>query len=81
MRFAIEYAGYYEDCTGGDYSFGTNGTASGTFTNCTGGDSSFGYSGDATGGKFYFCSGGTNSFTTTGSPTVIHCIKDGVPYP
>jgi hypothetical protein len=101
MRLAIEYAGHYEDCTAGDYSFGHFGTASGTFKNCTGSDDSFGYKGtasgtfnnctggnfsfgygsDATGGKFYFCSGGSNSFTTTGSPTVIHCIQDGVAYP
>jgi len=29
MRLAIEYAGHYEDCAGGDYSFGRGGTASG----------------------------------------------------
>jgi hypothetical protein len=103
MRFGIEYAGQYEDCTGGGssfgggfggtasgtfnnctggvFSFGADGTASGTFNNCTGGDSSFAFGGTASGGKFYFCSGGTNSFTTTGSPTVIHCIQDGVAYP
>jgi hypothetical protein len=50
MRWEIEYAGHYEDCTGGIASFGTEGgTASGTFTNCTGGDSSFGYFGTASG--------------------------------
>jgi len=101
MRRSIEYAGHYEDCTGGNLSFGYNGDATGTFTNCTGGDWSFGSFGGtasgtftsctggsgsfggstAAGGKFYFCSGGSLSFTTTGSPTVIHCIKDGVAYP
>ena len=74
-------SGTFTSCTGGHYSFGSYGTASGTFTNCAAGYLSFGRNGDATGGKFYFCSGGTNSFTTSGSPTVIHCIQDGVPYP
>jgi parallel beta-helix repeat protein len=73
--------GTFTSCTGGIYSFGWNGTASGTFTSCTGGDHSFGYFGTASGGKFYFCSGGTNSFSGAGNPTVIHCIKDGVSYP
>jgi len=61
--------------------FTGNATASGTFTNCTGGDYSFGWNGTASGGKFYFCSGGTSSFTIGGSPTVIHCIRDGDAYP
>jgi hypothetical protein len=74
-------SGTFTSCTGGSSSFGYNGDASGTFTSCTGGSYSFGRDGDATGGKFYFCSGGTSSFTTTGSPTVVHCIIDGVAYP
>jgi hypothetical protein len=74
-------SGTFTSCTGGDESFGYNGDASGTFTSCTGGSYSFGRDGDATGGKFYFCSGGTGSFTANGSPTVIHCIIDGVAYP
>jgi hypothetical protein len=81
FSFGGAASGTFNNCTGGSYSFGTNGDASGTFTNCTGGIGSFGYGSDATGGKFYFCSGGANSFTANGSPTVVHCIRDGVPYP
>jgi hypothetical protein len=76
-------SGIFNNCNGGSSSFGSGsfGTAEGTFSNCTGGSSSFGHDGNATGGRFYFCSGGVDSFTTNGSPTVIHCIRDGVPYP
>jgi len=74
MRVAIEYAGLYDNCAGLNSSFGDTGIASGTFTNCTGGSYSFGWVGNASGGKFYFCSAGTDSFTTSGSPTVVHCI-------
>ena len=74
-------SGTFTNCIGGGNSFGYNGTASGTFTSCIGGGNSFGAFGDGLGGKYYFCSGGTDSFTTSGSPTVIHCIKDGVAYP
>jgi hypothetical protein len=74
-------SGTFINCTGGNDSFGRSGYATGIFTNCTGGVRSFGWVGNASGGKFYFCSGGTNSFLGAGGPTVIHCIRDGVPYP
>jgi hypothetical protein len=74
-------SGTFTNCTGGDWSFGYFGTASGTFTSCTGGVESFGYSGDGLGGKYYFCSGGTNSFSGTGGPTIGYCLVNGVPYP
>jgi hypothetical protein len=74
-------SGTFTNCTGGIGSFAGYGIASGTFTNCTGGDSSFGYSGDGLGGKYYFCSGGTNSFSGTGGPTIGYCLVNGVPYP
>ena len=74
-------SGTFTNCTGTTSAFGGDGTASGTFVNCTGGSLSFGFSGDATGGKFYFCNGGSSSFTTTGSPTVVYCVKDGVAHP
>jgi len=74
-------SGTFINCTAGAYSFGYSGTASGTFANCTGGDDSFGYAGDATGGRFYFCFGGTGSFTTNGIPTIGYCLVNGVPYP
>jgi len=45
----------FEDCTGGEYSFGYSSTASGTFTNCTG-NNSFGYLGTAS-GTFTNCTG------------------------
>ncbi len=76
-------SGTFIDCIGGVNSFGYRGIVSGTFTRCTAEASSFGAGtdGDATGGKFYFCDGGASSFTTTGSPTVVHCVKGGVAYP
>jgi len=57
-RTAIEYSGTFINCTGGNKSFGYNGTASGTFTNCTGGNYSFG---DAS-GNFTSCTSGIGSF-------------------
>jgi hypothetical protein len=74
-------SGTFESCTGGNFSFGYASTASGTFTNCTAGSSSFGAGGDATGGKFYYCRAGDFSFTTTGSPVVLHCIRGNLAYP
>ena len=61
-----------ENCTGGDFSFGS-GTASGTFTNCTGGDGSFGY--EEASGTFTNCTGGANSFGSNGtaSGTFTNC--------
>ena len=51
----------FENCTGGDYSFGVDGTANGIFTNCTGGGYSFGGNGTAS-GVFVNCTGGGYSF-------------------
>jgi len=57
MRVAVEYAGTYENCTGGTFAFGGTtdvggvGIASGTFTNCSGGDFAFGGKSHTT-GKF-----------------------------
>ena len=50
-----------ENCEGGDGSFGSGGTASGTFNNCIGGDCSFGAYGTAS-GTFNYCTAGDNSF-------------------
>jgi hypothetical protein len=74
-------SGTFTNCTGGNNSFGTNSTVSGTFNNCTAGNFSFGRGGTASGGIFYFCSGGTDSFSGTGSPTIGYCLVNGVPYP
>ena len=57
-RTAIEYSGTFINCTGGNRSFGYNGTATGTFTNCTGGSYSFGNAS----GNFTNCTGGSYSF-------------------
>jgi len=78
MRIAIEYAGIYEDSTGGSRAFGGDGTASGTFTNCTGGQLAFGGSGTAS-GTFTDCTGGGNAFAGggTASGTFTNCIGVG----
>jgi hypothetical protein len=62
-----------ENCTGGDFSFGSKeGTASGTFTNCTGGKYSFGSS--IASGTFTNCTGGAGSFGYgTASGTFTNC--------
>jgi hypothetical protein len=65
----------FEDCTGGNYSFGKFEIASGTFTNCTGGDSSFG---STASGTFTNCTGGSTSFgVATASGTFTNCTGDG----
>jgi hypothetical protein len=85
-------SGTFNNCTGGNYAFGgRQGTVSGTFTNCKGGDYSFGSNdiasgyGTAPGGKFYYCSGGVDSFTTnagTGTAPIFgYCLKNGVAFP
>ncbi len=69
----------WEFCTGGDGSFGGDGTASGTFTNCTGGSASFGGYGTASGtasGTFTNCTGGNLAFGGyggTASGTFTNC--------
>jgi hypothetical protein len=55
-----------ENCTGGDYSFGGNGIASGTFNSCTGGNYSFGGSNGEASGTFNSCIGGAVSFGGNG---------------
>jgi hypothetical protein len=55
-----------ENCSGGDYSFGSGGTASGTFTNCTGLYGSFGGDTGTANGVFTNCSGGNFSFGGNG---------------
>ena len=64
----------FEDCTGGEYSFGYYGSVSGTFVNCTGGSNSFGgYA--VVSGTFTNCAGGNGSFGlyTTSSGTFTNC--------
>ena len=61
MRLGVGYAGNYVDCSGGEGSFGGQGTASGSFTNCVGDSESFGGLGNAS-GVFTHCTGGIRSF-------------------
>lgn len=67
MRVGIAYPGTYEQVRGYQFAFGGRGEASGT----------------APGGVFRYCTGGEESFTTSGSPTPVHryCIRDGAAYP
>jgi hypothetical protein len=85
MRIRIAYPGTYEQVKGHTYAFGGgSGAASGTFNNCTGGDWAFaGRSGEADGGVFRYCTGGTGSFPSFGTPepVLFYCIQDGAPYP
>ncbi len=77
-------SGTFINCTGDSEAFsGAFGAASGTFAYCIGGPYSFGGSsfGNASDGEFYHCIGGENSFTTTGSPIVLYCVRNGVAYP
>jgi hypothetical protein len=55
----------FENCTGGDNSFGGGGTASGTFVGCVGGVSAFAAAGTAD-GKFINCIGKEESFGGVG---------------
>ena len=55
-----------EYCIGGNYSFGYDGTISGTFNNCIGGEYSFGSYSGIISGTFNDCVGGKNSFGTYG---------------
>ena len=75
--------GTFNNCTGENGAFGGwGGTASGTFTNCTGALGAFGGDGGgAAGGEFYYCNGGADSFTTTGAPIVLYCVRNGAAYP
>ena len=54
-----------EHCIGGNYSFGGDGTASGTFNHCIGGFASFGGYGTAS-GTFNNCTGGGGAFGSYG---------------
>ena len=78
MRRAITYSGTFTNCTGGDYSFGSNGggLASGTFTNCTGGNYAFGGDEGTASGTLTNCTGGDSAFGGyygTASGTLTNC--------
>jgi len=80
--FGSVASGNFTNCTGATGAFGgSDGTASGFFNNCVGGGESFGGFGSASGGRFYYCVGGVNSFTMTGGPTVLYCVRNGLPLP
>jgi hypothetical protein len=71
----------FENCTGGDGSFGGNGGfANGIFTNCIGGDGSFGNNGGFANGIFTNCIGGQESFGAVNEATAggifTNCIGD-----
>lgn len=76
----VDTSGTFIDCIGGDYSFGSYGTASGKFTRCIGGDYSFGTEGTLT-GYFEDCESGDYSFGENGlinsNATFIRC-KGGI---
>jgi hypothetical protein len=75
-------SGTFIDCRGDDSTFGGSGTASGAFYSCIGGDHAFGGAGgDATGGRFFHCTGGADSFTTSGSPTLLYCVRSAAAFP
>lgn len=80
-------SGTFTNCTGGQYAFagsnGSGGTASGTFINCTGSNTSFGGGPGTTAasGKFYYCNAGGNSYPSSGTPTLLYCIRSGAVYP
>lgn len=75
----INASGTFIDCIGGDYSFGSYGTASGKFIRCIGGDYSFGTEGVLT-GYFEDCKGKDYSFGTNSlinlNATFIRCKGD-----
>jgi len=77
-----EYAGLYENCIAGDFSFAggifDQCTASGTFIDCTGGSYSFGGGASGTAsGRFINCKAGMNSFGAFALPpdgsVFVHC--------
>jgi len=76
METAVEIGSTFVDCGGGDDSFGSNGTFSGTATNCTGGNNSFGSSGTFS-GTATNCTGGDESFGGKGtfSGTATNCTS------
>jgi len=59
-------SGIFENCTGGESSFGYD-IIGGTFINCEGGDFSFGGAEGDIDGYFENCTGGEGSFTVTGT--------------
>ncbi|MBX7245405.1 MAG: hypothetical protein K1X53_07890 [Candidatus Sumerlaeaceae bacterium] len=92
--FASNASGTFTNCVGGSGAFGgisgipigpVTVTVSGTFSGCIGGSYSFGggpaISGNGAGGKFLYCNGGTSSFTATGAPLALYCVKNGAAYP
>jgi hypothetical protein len=75
MRLEVEYAGRYENCASGDYSFGLMSTASGVFIDCQGGWGSFGGFGGNASGTFVNCTAGDDAFGGWGTAggTFTHC--------
>lgn len=59
----------FEDCTGGDISFGGEGIASGAFINCTGEYGSFGGEGGTASGTFTNCTTGGEGYSFGGVGT------------
>jgi hypothetical protein len=69
-------SGIFENCIGGEGSFGFD-IIGGTFINCEGGDFSFGGAeGDLDSGYFENCTGGEGSFTVVGNILEDTIIKD-----
>jgi len=64
-------SGIFNNCVGGDESFGS-GILSGIFTNCSGGDYSF--SSPIVSGTFTDCQGGNDSFGDNASGTFNNCV-------
>ena len=67
-------SGYFEDCKGGDHSFGET-VASGKFVRCEGGHYSFGSAEGTSSGKFY-CRGKDYSFGKFTSGEFSDCVAN-----
>jgi len=77
MRCGGEYAGRYENCTAGDWSFGGDESpVSGTFIGCQAGENSFGSYGEVS-GTFIDCQAGWSSFGADGvlstTAVIVNC--------
>jgi hypothetical protein len=74
----------FENCSGGNSSFGLNTVCAGTFINCVAGIRSFGYGGTgAATGTFINCKAGEKSFgfqSTGASGTFIDCEADSASF-
>jgi len=84
MRLQVSYAGRYEDCFAGLYSFGGGGLggfASGFFKNCTGNTLSFGGGpGGIANGEFIDCTGSFGGNGGTASGTFTNCTGFGAAF-